>query len=182
MNYATIKPIDIANGPGIRVSLFVSGCRRGCKGCFNKEAWDFDYGQEFTSDTLWELNKMLDDPHVDGLSILGGDPFEPENRDIVEAICEFVWLWLPSKTIWIWTGFKYEDIKDLPVMQYIDVLVDGPFVEELKDLRLPYCGSSNQRVIDIRASRKAGTVVEWRDENAITAEHRQVEKAIEWRR
>lgn len=180
MNYATIKPTDIANGPGIRVSLFVSGCRNRCKGCFNQETWDFDYGYKFMSDTLCELDKLLNNPYIDGLSILGGDPFEPENRDVIEAICEFVWMWNPSKTIWIWTGYKYEDLKDLPVMQYIDVLVDGPFVEELKDLRLAYCGSSNQRVIDVSASRRAGEIVEWRRPDITKAGPKETEKTVSW--
>lgn len=161
MNYATIKPICIENGPGIRVSLFVSGCRRACKGCFNSEAWDFNYGQEFTEETMEDLMRMLGNQHVSGLSILGGDPFEPENVEYVEAICQCALLEYPEKNIWVWTGLHYEDVKDLSVMQYIDILVDGPFVEELKDISLPYCGSSNQRVIDVQRSLASGEVVEW---------------------
>lgn len=154
MNYAAIKPLDIANGPGVRVSLFVSGCRNHCKGCFNQEAWDFNYGEEFTWRTLYQIGKLLENPHVSGLSILGGDPFEPENIEYVENICEFVRLYYSEKNIWVWTGYLFENLKDLPIMNSIDVLVDGPFIEELKDMRLPYCGSSNQRVIDVRASLK----------------------------
>jgi anaerobic ribonucleoside-triphosphate reductase activating protein len=161
MNYATIKYPDIANGPGVRVSLFVSGCRRACKGCFNKEAWDFKYGQEFTYETLSELGRLLEKPEIQGLSILGGDPFEPENRDGVAEIIEFVRVFYPSKDIWVWTGFLWEDIKDLEVVKYIDILVDGPFVEELKDLRLKFRGSSNQRIIDVRESLIEEDVVEW---------------------
>lgn len=161
MNYATIKHLDIANGPGIRVSLFVSGCRRKCKGCFNKEAWNFNYGQKFTEETFGELEEALVKPQVAGLSILGGDPMEPENRAAVLAICQLVALYYPKKSVWMWTGRLWEDIKDLPVLKYIDVLVDGPFVEELKDLRLPYAGSSNQRVINVQESLKAGEVVLW---------------------
>lgn len=161
MNYAALKNFDIANGPGVRVSLFVSGCRRRCKGCFNSEAWDFEYGQEFTSETLQELDTLLANPHVAGLSILGGDPFELENREAVYRICEFAKLYYPRKTIWLWTGYLWEEVKDLPVMNYIDILVDGPFVEESKDLRLPYCGSSNQRVIDVQKSLKNGEVILW---------------------
>jgi anaerobic ribonucleoside-triphosphate reductase activating protein len=159
--YSALKNFDIANGPGIRVSLFVSGCRRGCKGCFNKEAWDFSYGQEFTTETWLELSALLDNPNVDGLSILGGDPFEPENRETVEDICKHVWLEHPEKTVWVWTGYLWEDINDLPVMQYIDVLVDGRFEESLRDLRLPYSGSSNQRVIDVGESLKRGCAIRW---------------------
>lgn len=162
MNYAAIKCPDIANGPGCRVSLFVSGCRRRCKGCFNSEAWDFNYGQKTTLGTSYELLELLDKDYIAGLSILGGDPLEPENRSCVECICEDVRLgfgW--SKTIWLWTGYLWEEIQDWTGLELIDVLVDGPFVEELKDLRLPYCGSTNQRVIDVQKSLKAGEVVLW---------------------
>ena len=154
MHYATIKPLDIANGPGIRVSLFVSGCRNRCKGCFNPETWDFKYGQEFTWETVHEIEPLLNDPHVEGLSILGGDPFEPENRDWVETLCAYVKHNCPGKSIWVWTGYDFleDGLIDLPVMKYIDVLVDGRFEESMKDLRLKYRGSSNQRVIDVQKS------------------------------
>jgi anaerobic ribonucleoside-triphosphate reductase activating protein len=157
MNYGTIKNLDIANGPGCRVSLFVSGCRRHCKGCFNQEAQSFSYGKEFTYGTLLELLEMLENPHVKGLSILGGDPFEPENRDMVLTICKIVREnFGPNKTIWMWTGYDFIDdsLLDLPVMKYIDVLVDGPFIEEQKNLNLFYRGSANQRVIDVQRSLK----------------------------
>lgn len=164
MNYAAKKNLDIANGPGCRVSLFVSGCRRHCKGCFNSEAWDFDYGEKMTRGTVYELIKLLENEHVAGLSILGGDPLEPENRNSIETICEDVRIWFGwRKSIWLWTGYLWEDIQDWPGLELIDVLVDGPFVEELKDLRLPYCGSSNQRVIDVQKSLKSGEVVLWGD-------------------
>ena len=156
MHYAGIKNCDTANGPGFRVSLFVSGCRRGCKGCFNKEAWNFNYGQEFTHETMREILEMLDDPNISGLSILGGDPFEPENRRAVDDICFVVKMLKPNKTIWVWTGYMWEDIRDLDIMRYIDVLIDGPFIKELKDLRLDWRGSSNQRVIDVRKSIEYG--------------------------
>lgn len=160
MHYAAINKCDIANGPGVRISLFVSGCRRRCKGCFNKEAWDFNYGQKFTWETLNELERLLNDPNIEGLSILGGDPMEPENRIEVMAICGYL-KHKCGKSIWMWTGFSWENIKDLPVLKYVDTLVDGPFVESLKDLRLPYCGSSNQRVINVPESLAAGEVVLW---------------------
>jgi anaerobic ribonucleoside-triphosphate reductase activating protein len=159
MNYAKILSFDVGNGPGFRVSLWVSGCRRHCKGCFNKEAWDFNYGQEFDGETLHELVRMLDNPNIEGLSILGGDPFEPENRETVYEICKLVKFLRPNKTIWAWTGYSWEDLKELPVMKYMDVLVDGRFEEDKKDLRLKWRGSSNQRVIDVAASSKAGEVV-----------------------
>lgn len=163
MYYGKIKNFDIANGPGVRVSLFVSGCRRACKGCFNKEAWDFNYGQEFTWETLRELERMLDNPNIEGLSILGGDPFEPENREWVEVICAYIKHNMPEKTIWVWTGYDFlnDELIDLPVMKYIDVLVDGRFEESLKDLRLKYRGSSNQRVIDISKSLEHRCAIRW---------------------
>ena len=161
MHYAGLKNFDVTNGPGFRVSLFVSGCRRRCKGCFNSETWSFTYGQEFTYETVAEIDRLLENICIEGLSILGGDPFEPENRDAVERLCEYVKLFHPHKTIWMWTGYLFEDLKDLPVMQYIDVLVDGPFKQELRDFRLPYSGSSNQRVIDVKASLKSGETVLW---------------------
>lgn len=160
MHYGAIRKIDIANGPGVRVSLFVSGCRNRCKGCFNPETWDFNYGQEFTWETLHELEELLNNPNIEGLNILGGDPFEPENREWVETLCAYIKHNCPGKSIWVWTGYLWEDLCDLPVMNYIDVLVDGTFEEDKKDLRLKWRGSSNQRVIDISKSRCAGKVVE----------------------
>ena len=156
MNYAAIKNYDIANGPGCRVSLFVSGCRHHCKGCFNAEAQAFDYGTEYTAETRRELLSMLSDEHICGLSILGGEPFEPENRDEVYKLCKAAKSLYPEKDIWVWTGGEFEDLKSLPVMQYIDVLVDGPFVESLKNWNLFYRGSLNQRVIDVKKSLEAG--------------------------
>lgn len=165
MYYGTIKPLDIANGPGIRVSLFVSGCRNACKGCFNPETWNFKYGQEFTAETFYELKRLLDNPNVAGLSILGGDPFEPENRQTVEEICRLTKLKWPEKDIWVWTGYDFieDGLIDLGIMKYIDVLVDGRFEEELKDLRLKWRGSSNQRVIDIQESLKRRCAVRYKD-------------------
>lgn len=158
MNYGKINKTDVANGPGVRVSLFVSGCRNRCKGCFNPETWDFNYGEEYTPDTFVEICSALRDNHISGLSILGGDPFEPENRLEVEATCATIKQHYPTKTIWIYTGYLYEDLKDLPVMEYIDVLVDGPFIESQKDLTLKFRGSKNQRIIDVQASRSSGTL------------------------
>lgn len=155
MNYGTIKPLDIANGPGCRVSLFVSGCRNRCKGCFQPETWDFSYGEKFDGVALQKVLEMLANPHVAGLSILGGDPFEPENRDAVLAICRAVRdRFGDTRTIWVWTGYDFIDdgLVDLAVMEFIDVLVDGRFVEEERDLSLFYRGSRNQRVIDVQKS------------------------------
>lgn len=162
MNYAAINKCDVANGPGFRVSLFVSGCRNRCKGCFNPEAWDFNYGSPFTVQTMLQIDNALESDNIAGLSILGGDPFEPENIEMVTAICEYVRAWYGhSKTIWVWTGYSWEDICELPMMQYIDVLVDGRFEEDLKDLRLKYRGSSNQRVIDVKKSLERGCAIRY---------------------
>ena len=160
MYYGAIKNLDIANGPGVRVSLFVSGCRNHCKGCFQPETWDFEYGEEFTDDTINELLNLLDNHLVAGLSILGGDPLEPENRDVVGEICYIVRAFRPGKSIWLWTGYLWEDVKDWPDLKYVDVLVDGPFVQEQKNLCLAYRGSENQRVIDVRKSLEEGYVVQ----------------------
>lgn len=166
MNYADIKCPDIANGPGCRVSVFVSGCRRHCKGCFNSEAWDFNYGKEFTTETMFELLELLDSPNISGLSILGGDPFEPENWEAIYEICGLVRMLYPDKNIWLWTGYLWEDIKHIPVVKYIDVLIDGPFIEVQRDLTLYFRGSRNQRVIDVKKSLETGHVVklegEWK--------------------
>ena len=159
MKYAAIKKYDIANGPGCRVSLFVSGCRRHCKGCFNQEAQSFDYGTDYTTETHLELLSMLGDEHIAGLSILGGDPFEPENQSGVLELCKKAKEMHPEKDIWVWTGYEFENLESLPVFEYIDVLVDGPFVESLKNLSLFYRGSLNQRVIDVRKSLVAGCAI-----------------------
>ena len=166
MNYSKIIPLDVANGPGWRVSLFVSGCRRGCKGCFNQEAWDFNYGQEFTWDTLHEIERALRSKYISGLSILGGDPFEPENREWVETLCAYVKHNCPGKSVWVWTGYSWEDVSEFSVMKYIDVLVDGRFEEDKKDLRLKYRGSWNQRVIDMPKSLERGCAIRWNYEES----------------
>lgn len=158
MRYGKINKTDIANGPGVRVSLFVSGCRNRCKGCFNPETWSFDYGESFTMRTIEEILEALSPDYIAGLSILGGDPFESENILGVLELCYEAKRLYPDKTIWIYTGYLYEDLKDLPIMEYIDVLVDGPFIEALKDISLKFKGSSNQRIIDVQASRSSGSV------------------------
>ncbi len=169
MNYAAIKKTDVANGPGIRVSLFVSGCTHACKGCFNSEAWDFTYGQPFTRETEKEILKALDNEYITGFSVLGGEPMEPQNRGTVLGLLRQVREAYPGKSIWCYTGYEYE--KDLlrwsadgdgivtELLDLIDVLVDGAFVEEKKDLRLAFRGSANQRLIDVKASKKAGYAV-----------------------
>lgn len=161
MYYSKINPLDIANGPGWRVSLFVSGCRNRCEGCFNPETWDFTYGQEFTWETVHEIERLVNDPNVEGLSILGGDPFEPENMEWVTTLCAYIKHNCPGKTIWVWTGYLWEHLQESPIMRYIDVLVDGRFEEDKKDLRLKYRGSWNQRVIDIKESLEKGCAMRY---------------------
>lgn len=165
MHYGKIRALDIANGPGVRVSLFVSGCRNKCKGCFQPETWSFTYGQEFTWDTVHEIERLVNDPNVSGLSILGGDPFEPENRQWVETLCAYIKHNCVGKDIWCWSGYLWEDLRDLNVMHYIDILVDGKFEESLRDLRLKYRGSSNQRVISVSESLETGEVIEYEKED-----------------
>lgn len=162
MNYGRINKTDIANGPGVRVSLFVSGCRNRCKGCFQPETWDFNYGEEFNLKIMEEIAEALKSEHISGLTILGGDPFEPENLETVTRIVNTVKWVTPDKSIWIYTGYLYEDLKDLEIMRYIDVLVDGPFIESKKDISLQFRGSSNQRIIDIPATRRSGDIKLWK--------------------
>ena len=159
--YSEIKNLDIANGPDFRVSLFVSGCRNRCPGCFNPETWSFTYGQEFTWETLHEIERLLRNPNIKGLSILGGDPFEPENIAWVETLCAYVKHNTINKDIWVWTGYSLDDVWEEHALKYIDVLVDGPFEKNKKDLSLAYRGSSNQRIIDVQKSLAAGEVVLW---------------------
>lgn len=160
MNYGEIKKYDIADGPGVRVSLFVSGCRHHCKGCFNEETWDFDFGKPYTKETEAEILKALDHNYIAGLTLLGGEPFEPENQPVLVELLRKVRELYPKKSIWSYTGFIYE--KDLleggrahtevtdEMLSYIDTLVDGPFIEEQKDITLQFRGSRNQRLLERR--------------------------------
>ena len=159
MNYGNIKECDIADGPGVRVSLFVSGCRHHCKGCFNKETWDFDYGMPYTKETEDEIIRLLAPSYIQGLTLLGGEPFEPENQKELAGLLKRVRETYPDKDIWCYTGYLYD--VDLPeggrvhtevteeMLSYIDVLVDGEFIEEEKDVTLVSRGSRNQRIIDL---------------------------------
>ena len=166
MNYATIKYCDIANGEGVRTSLFVSGCRRHCPNCFNAVAWDFGYGAPFTKEVRNEILESLAPGYINGLSLLGGEPFEPENQRALVPFLRRVRQMYPDKTIWGFSGFTYEELTSDgthprcevtdEMLSLLDVLVDGRFVEELKDLTLRFRGSSNQRLIDLNASRQAG--------------------------
>ena len=173
MNYAQIKNNDIANGPGIRVSLFVSGCTHRCPGCFNEEAWDFSYGRPFTQETIEQILCMLAPDRIRGLTLLGGEPFEPQNQGPILDLLRQIKKKYPHKSIWAFSGYlfdkdilagrlgDYEITKDY--LSYLDVVVDGPFVMAKKDLNLRFRGSSNQRLIDVPASLAGGTVVLWKD-------------------
>ena len=178
MHYGKINTHDVANGPGVRVSLFVSGCSLHCKGCFNEETWDFGYGEEFTADSINKILMAMSKDYIEGLTILGGDPFEPENISTVCAICSVVKTAYPEKTIWIYTGRTKEYLIDQInkasieflsggygngmnkeiinygqdiqfILETIDVLVEGPFIEALKDITLRFKGSSNQRILKV---------------------------------
>ena len=172
MNYALIRENDIANGPGVRTSLFVSGCRHHCKGCFNPETWSFSCGQPFTDKTVQEILKLSEPSFVSGLSLLGGEPFEPENQaDLIRLIKAFKQRF-PQKSIWCYSGYSFENdllpkanLGKENVMELllgIDVLVDGRFIEELKDSSLLFRGSSNQSIIDVPRSLEAGKLI-WLD-------------------
>ena len=173
MNYAAIKNLDIANGPGLRVSLFVSGCTHRCPGCFNEIAWDFNYGEAFTDETISYILSLLEPAHIEGLTLLGGEPFEPENQAALVHLLRQVKQEYPKKTIWAFSGYLFDtqiqsgklgswDVTK-EILQYLDVIVDGPFVEAQKDLTLRFRGSSNQRIIDVPASLAQNNIVLWKD-------------------
>ena len=159
MNYATIKFYDVATGTGVRVSLFVSGCRHHCKGCFNAETWDFCYGEPYTQETEDSIIDGLKPDYITGLSLLGGEPFEPENQPALTALLRRVKAQLPEKTVWCYTGYTYDtDLAEggsvftdvtREMLSYIDILVDGEFIEEQRDLTLRFRGSRNQRILTL---------------------------------
>lgn len=157
MNYADIKYVDVANGIGVRVSLFVSGCNHKCKGCFNSEAWDFNYGKKFTLKTQNEISDMLSKTYIKGLSVLGGEPLQQDKTLLL--FLKYVKKLLPQKDIWLYTGYVYEEIKDREELNYVDVLVDGPFIEEKKSVNLKYRGSENQRIIDVKETKAKGSII-----------------------
>ena len=154
MNYAGIIYNDIANGPGVRVSLFVSGCRNHCPGCFNPETWDFDYGDPFTAEIEAEIVEALRPSWIQGLSILGGDPMEPENQEVLLPFVRRLRAEFPTKDIWLYTGYRLEDVSGSPMLPYVDVIVDGPYIETEKDVRLAFRGSRNQRIIPLEKACK----------------------------
>ena len=167
MNYASIKSCDIANGPGVRVSLFVSGCTHHCKDCFNAEAWDFNYGEPFDEAVMEHILSLLAPDYIRGITYLGGEPFDPRNQPGLLALTRKIRAAFPEKSIWAFTGYVYgQTLPQLPevtdaLLAGLDVLVDGPFVAAKKNLSLRFRGSSNQRLIDIPKTLQTGAVVLW---------------------
>lgn len=168
MHYGNIKRLDIANGEGVRVSLFVSGCRNHCENCFQPETWSFQYGQPFTQETENTLLEDLKPPYVDGLTLLGGEPFEPENQRELVKLLRRIRAERPGKDVWCYTGYTLEQLRGAghphcevteEMLSMIDVLVDGRFVEALKDVSLKFRGSSNQRIIDVQRTLSSGEIV-----------------------
>lgn len=178
MNYADIKKYDIANGPGVRVSLFVSGCTHHCPGCFNAETWDFNYGHPFTSDVINEILQALEPSYIHGFSLLGGEPFEHVNQEGLLPLLREIRSRFPNKDIWCYSGYDFEKdilgkmVKEWPetkeMLSYIDVLVDGEFVETKKDISLRFRGSSNQRILMVQESLREGTLIHWDDSKEFT--------------
>lgn len=172
MHYGEIKNCDIANGLGVRVTLFVSGCTNHCKGCFQPETWGFSYGKPYTAETEDELIRLLAPHYIRGLTVLGGEPFEPDNQKTVLSLLRRVKKELPTKDIWVFTGFRYDDELTKPgaypcreetaeLLSLADILVDGRFVEEKKNISLKFRGSENQRIIDLNKTRSAGVLTLW---------------------
>ena len=173
MYYGEIKNFDIANGTGVRVSLFVSGCTNHCKNCFQPQTWDFHYGNPFTEETERAILSMLAPDYINGLTVLGGEPFEVENQKALYPFLKKVRCAYPDKTIWAYSGYTLENIRNVgnhpncevteDILALLDVLVDGPYVEELKNISLRFRGSSNQRLIDMKKTLKDGHIVIWND-------------------
>lgn len=170
MYYATIKEVDIANGTGVRVSLFVSGCTHHCPECFNEVAWDFHYGEEFSQETIDYILNALKPTHINGLSLLGGEPMEPSNQQGLLPLLKQMHEMYPSKDVWCYTGYLFEDLQkggkvhtDITdeLLNYIDILVDGPFILAEKNIRLKFRGSNNQRIIDVKKTLAEKTIILW---------------------
>ena len=159
MRYNKIRKMDISNGPGIRVSIFMQGCSFHCKDCFNSETWDFKAGKEFNDEVINKVLDLASLPHIVGLSILGGEPMHPNNREGTIKLAKAFKKGYPNKDIWVWSGYLFDELKDIEGLSYIDTLVDGRFVLEKANPTLKFRGSSNQRVIDVKKSLEAGNVV-----------------------
>ena len=170
MHYGAIKKCDIANGEGVRVSLFVSGCRNRCKGCFQPETWDFNYGNLFDNAAIEQVMTALENPSVRGLTILGGEPMEPENQPEILSLLRTIKQKYPDKTVWLYTGNLYEELNGdhrthteytEEILALVDILVDGRYIEEEKSLGLRFRGSKNQRIIDMNKTRDLGEIILW---------------------
>ena len=160
MRYNLIRKMDISNGPGLRVSVFMQGCAFHCKNCFNPDTWDFNLGIEFTSDTINHILELCDNEYIKGLSILGGEPLHPKNIEGSTKLAKKFKEKYPNKNIWLWSGFLFEDVKDKEIFKYLDVLVDGQYIDELHSPKLKWRGSSNQRVIDVKSSLNKNKLIE----------------------
>lgn len=164
MRYNLIRKMDISDGPGVRVSIFMQGCAFHCKNCFNTETWDFNGGKEFTEDTVKEVLDLCGQSHIKGLSILGGEPLHPNNIEGTTMLAKAFKEKYPNKNLWVWSGFKFdEDLQGKEVLNYIDVLVDGQYKDELHDFTLKWRGSSNQRVIDVQKSLQDKQIIKFCD-------------------
>ena len=159
MRYNKIRKMDISNGPGVRVAIFLQGCSFNCKECFNPETHDFNGGLEFNQDVVNKVLELANKDHIAGLSILGGEPMHPKNIEATKMLAKAFKEKYPDKTVWVWSGFLFENLKDKDALNYIDVLVDGQFVEQLRDPMLHWKGSSNQRVIDVQESLKNNKII-----------------------
>ncbi len=160
MKYNVIRKMDISNGPGVRVSVFMQGCEFHCKNCFNPETWSFENGKDFTQNSIDEVMKLCDNDYIKGLSILGGEPMHPKNIEATTKLAKEFKEKYPNKNLWVWSGFKFdEELKNKEVLKYIDVLVDGRYVDELHNPTLKWKGSSNQRVIDVQKSLKNNKII-----------------------
>ena len=159
MKYNKIRKMDISNGPGIRVSVFMQGCAFHCKNCFNPETWDFDKGTDFTDETIDEIIELCKKDEIKGLTILGGEPLHPKNIKGSTKLAKKFKETFKNKNLWVWSGFLFETLKDKEILKYVDVLVDGQFVDEKRNPKLKWCGSSNQRVIDVQITLKKGEIV-----------------------
>ena len=159
MNYLGIDKASISNGPGVRVVLWVAGCKVHCKGCQNPESWDFNAGKLFDENVKQELFDVLNKPYIQGITFSGGHPLEKENRDKVYQLCKEIKNSFPTKDIWLYTGYTLEDLQSYTILEYIDVLVDGPYIEEQRDITLKFRGSKNQRIIDVKETLKQNKIV-----------------------
>ena len=164
MRYNLIRKMDISNGPGVRVSIFMQGCSFHCKNCFNSDTWDFEGGKEFTDETIDRVLELCENPNISGLSILGGEPMNPENIEGTTKLAKAFKTKFPQKTLWAWSGYQFDKhLSDKEVAKYLDVIVDGQFKDELKNPTLKWCGSENQRVIDVQKTLKQGNVILYED-------------------